>query len=55
MENVFCGELQKSIYDEIIDARCISISVSGIKISIYKNQCMINNRMMHSFEDNVKV
>ena len=33
----------------MMNACCIS--VSNLKMSMYKNQCMINSMMQHSFEE----
>ena len=55
MKIVYCSELQKSIYDEVTNASCISISVSNIKMTLYKNQRIINSMMWNSFEDNAGI
>ena len=39
--------------NQFINACCVS--VSNIKTSIYKNQCMINSMMSNSFEDNAVI
>ena len=32
-----------------------NLSVSNLEMSLYKNQCIINNMMQHSFEDNAGI
>ena len=43
------------MFDEVINVCCINIVVSNIKMSMYKNQCMINSVMQISFEDNTGI
>ena len=41
--------------NEVINACCITISVTNTKMSICKNQCITNSMMQYSFEDNVRI
>ena len=43
------------MYDEVTSACWISISVSDINMSMYKNQCMNNSMMRNSLEDNPRI
>ena len=41
--------------NKVINAFCISIRVSNIKMWICKNQCITNSMMLHSFGDNARI